>query len=409
MNVRTMIHRLIPALFAVSVALVSGCGGGGGGGGGTPPVASTAVKGTASKGIIYPGTVKLYAVDANGVKGSAPLKTVSTNSDGTYTADLGSYSGALIVEVSGTYTDEAWKQPVTIDPATPLHAVVDAVNNTTTNNRPIAVTPLTELAYSMMTSFTTAQISAVNKQVSDLFKVDDIIAVEPVAPASAAMGASGVTVSQQAYTLVLAAISQMAMDANANGSATSASFSQIAALLNSFKQDITSPDACLLTKNITAFSAALATIESEPELSGFTEAGYKLADVGSISAKLTLRVTNVPTGVQLGSLKVTLSLPTGVSIRTGTSGQVVPGLITPAGAAAGGTALVTGYYQAASNSLVISLVSTAGFGAGDCATVTFDVTNGVTLTAASVPVVLNEAKDAGPTYGPVTGVTVGLQ
>jgi len=397
-----MMRKLILAALAASVALVSGCGGGGGGGGGGTPPASTVVKGTASKGIIYPGTVKLYAVDANGVKGSSPLKTVSTNTDGTYTADLGSYSGALIVEVSGTYKDEATNTNVTIDPSKPLHAVVDAVDNAANNNRPIAVTPLTELAYDMMPGFTTAQITAANKQVGTLFKVDDIIGTEPVAPMSTAMNASGVTVAQQAYTLALATISQMAKDANANGSPSSPSFDQIMSLLTSFKQDIESPDGCLGSSNITAFTNALATVESEPELSSFSSAWYKLANVGTISAKLTLGVTNVPAGTQLGSLKVTLTLPTGVSIRTGSNGQVVPGLITAAG-----TALVTGY-QAASKSLVISLINTAGFGVGDCATISFDVANGVTLTAASVTVTVNEAKDAGPTYGPVTGVTAAL-
>jgi len=216
------------------------------------------------------------------------------------------------------------------------------------------------------------------------------------------MNASGVTVAQQAYTLALATISQMAKDASANGSPSSPSFDQIMSLLTSFKQDIESPDGCLGSSNITAFTKALATVESEPELSGFSDAWYKLANVGTISVKLTLGVTNVPAGTKLGSLKVTLTLPTGVSIRTDSNGQVVPGLITAAG-----TALVTGY-QAASNSLVISLVNTAGFGVGDCATITFDVANGVTLTAASVPVTVKEAKDAGPTYGPVTGVTAAL-
>ena len=78
-----------------------------------PTVNNTVIKGTASAGIIYPGTVSVYSVSAAGAKG-ALLGSASTSIDGKYSVSLGAYSGAVQVEVNGTYTDEATGNTVTI-------------------------------------------------------------------------------------------------------------------------------------------------------------------------------------------------------------------------------------------------------------------------------------------------------
>lgn len=400
MNIRAAIKTLIMAGSMTCIALMAGCGGGGG----STPV--TSVKGTGAKGIIFPGTVKLYGVDASGVKGSSPLATVSTASSGKYTAELGSYAGPLVVEVSGTYTDEATGSATTISPLAPLHAVVDVVDNGSNNNRTVAVTPLTELAYSLVgTTITAPAVIAANKRVGELFKITDITGTEPVAATATAM--AGATIPQQTYTIALATLSQMAKDSAAGANA---SFDQIKSLLTSFGADLAvSAGSGLSTAKVTAFAAALATVTASTTFSGFDTAAAALASAGTTVARLTLAAANVPSGVQLGGLKVTLTLPAGVSVRADKTGRVLADMIMPTGTTAAGTVQVMGNYQATTRTLVISLVSTTGFGSGDCAIVTFDIATGANLSAANLAVTVNEAKDAGPTYGPVAGVTAAFR
>lgn len=127
---------------------------------------------------------------------------------------------------------------------------------------------------------------------------------------------------------------------------------------------------------------------------------------GTHPINLTLTAANVPAGVQLGALKTTISLPAGISIPADSAGQVNSGAIVMAGTAATGTSQLLGNYQDASRKLVISLVNTAGFGNGDFLVVKFEVNNDTTVSAADFSIIVNEAKDNGPAYGPVVGVSV---
>src|SRR3954465_2898009 len=96
MKINTLTTMIAGALILTGL---TGCGGGGGS---TPttqvPPGNTAIKGTASAGIVYPGTVNVYAVDSSGTKGALLAGPVSTTIDGTYSAALGGYSGAILVE-----------------------------------------------------------------------------------------------------------------------------------------------------------------------------------------------------------------------------------------------------------------------------------------------------------------------
>lgn len=121
---------------------------------------------------------------------------------------------------------------------------------------------------------------------------------------------------------------------------------------------------------------------------------------------LTLTAANIPAGVQLGALKTTITLPAGVNIPANSAGQVTSGAIVTTGTTAAGTSQLVGNYQTSNRKLVISLVNTAGFGNGDFLAVTFEVNNDTPVTAADFSIVVNEAKDNGPTYGPVAGVSV---
>ena len=92
--------QLISAL-SLAAALTA-CGGGSSGGGST--LTSTAVSGTASKGIIIGGTVTAYPL-VNGVIGTTALGSATTGADGKYTLELpADYDGSPVV--------------ITVEPAT---------------------------------------------------------------------------------------------------------------------------------------------------------------------------------------------------------------------------------------------------------------------------------------------------
>ena len=75
------------------------CGSGGGGsnsGGGTPVV----ISGVASKGLISGGAVKVSSLATDGTSGSQ-LGSATTQSSGAFSVNIGTYSGNILVEVTG--------------------------------------------------------------------------------------------------------------------------------------------------------------------------------------------------------------------------------------------------------------------------------------------------------------------
>ncbi|MDA8085688.1 MAG: hypothetical protein M0Z75_03225, partial [Nitrospiraceae bacterium] len=139
---RKLFSRLLTCgvlVLALSL-LLSSCGGGGGGGPqSNTPSSGAVLSGKASDGPIADGTVDVYALNADGSTG-ALIATATTDSNGNYSVNLGSYSGNVIVEVAGgTYTDEATGQTFN-------NTLMRAVVSGATGNISVAVTPLTEIA-----------------------------------------------------------------------------------------------------------------------------------------------------------------------------------------------------------------------------------------------------------------------
>ena len=391
----TILKRAAVVLAAGMMGLMTGCGGGGGGT--SSPVTTTTVAGTAAKGILYPGSISIYAVDAAGVKAATPLKTVLTDTSGQFSADVGVYSGTILIEATGTYTDEASGASVVIDTSRPMRAVIDSVSGSVA--RRFAVTPLTDLAYSLAGTLTAANVAAANVRVSGLFKVSDITAIEPVQANAAVLG--GATLEQQTYTLALAALSQMAKTSSGGAAAA---FSQIATLLSSFAADLSlSATAGLGSGNTAAFAAALATATSG-SLSGFTSAIANLAGAGMTSLKLTLAISSPAAGTSIGAVQGTIAFPAGTSVRVvpGTAGEVVAGLFTTLGAASSSL----GSASFVAPTFTFGVINASGFGAGDFATVIVDVASGAP-TAASFTVGNVKVVDINGTT--LTGVTVTLK
>jgi hypothetical protein len=146
-------------IIAATALALAGCGGGGGGGT-TAPAVSYSVSGVASAGLIKNGTVNVYALNADGSKGSL-LKTTTTDNTGYYSANVGGYTGPVLVEAYGSYTDEATGTTMTIPSTSPLRAAP-------------ARRPATSVAVPYRCgggrTLTAANIAAANTLVTDMFK-----------------------------------------------------------------------------------------------------------------------------------------------------------------------------------------------------------------------------------------------
>jgi hypothetical protein len=392
---------------------LAGCGGGGGGGGGdttTPPGPYTVIKGTASKGIIYPGTVSVYSIGTDGAKGGL-LGSAATDINGTYSATLGSYSGAIQVEASGTYTDEATGQTVTIDPSRPLHALVEKVDNSTTNNRIVSVTPLTEIAWRKASVNGTvatppATIVSSNTLVEDLFKVRDITGIEPVRPDTATMASA--SQESQAYTLALASISQMAT------TRTGATHTErLDAVLNTMTTEVQHAETSgsMSTTATTDFSNALNTVSLGDD---FPSARDQIAGTGKISQKLTLTISGtLPTGTKIFALQGSIALPAGVTLRSDSGGETMSEVLYLLDATKQLSSVdPIANYLAPQQQLDFSMQfdpSKAGLGTGDFAVLKYDVAASATVTAADFSIIADSVSAKDINGATISGVTVTLR
>lgn len=324
---------------AILLLALAGCGGGGSTvSTGSITATSTKISGVAAEGIIFPGTVNIYALFTDGTKGGL-LASAPTNQQGAYSADIGAYTGPVLVEATGTYTDEATQRNVVITSIAPLRAAL--ANATGTIN--ISVTPLTELAVQSAGSLTPAAITAANALVSDLFKLD-IIGARPVNfDLNSLNGAT--TQAAKDYTLALAAISQMAK---------SSSSSQVIADL---KTDISAGTMSSAAAN--SFTSALAAIMGQTQISSTTT--LNLWSVGTKKTVLKLAVNG--SAALIGGINVTITVPPGISLPTNQDTSVLDGFLIPTGTATG-----TKFFQASFATpgiLKIAMASTSGFNAGE--------------------------------------------
>lgn len=196
--------RGVFCLLVLLTLLIASCGGSSGDdpvNTGNEPGATTKVSGLACKGLVRGGEVIVYAV-VDGEKGEVLAKAV-TGDDGSYSADIGDYTGPVIIEVvGGTYRDEATGEEVPLKMT--LRAALAEAEGVVT----AAVTPLTELAVSLAhrAGFTPDAIQAANDRFSQLLGEGRSI-VETLPRDVMTEGAEGGDV---AYGLLLAGLAEMA-------------------------------------------------------------------------------------------------------------------------------------------------------------------------------------------------------
>ena len=365
--------KCVPVLL-LSVALMA-CGGGGGGGA-TATATRTTITGMASKGPFVKGcSVLVYAV-TNGTRGDVLSRTVTTDDSGSYSADLGNYSGPVMVEVSGSYRDEVTGDPVLVAASAPLRAVIPQAQGVVT----LPVTPLTELAVKRVgSSLTPDAILAANNLVSEIFKVD-IVNTLPVVPTTKAMATA--SQAQKDYTLALTAVSQLASE-----SVGLSAPDKLTTALSALSRGISTSGMDSVT--ISTFESALSNyINSSSNSTGVTDASTtSLVNVGTLTHKYTLSLQGDLAAGFVKGIQFDLALPEGVTlnINSGDSTLLSSSLATAVTVPA--DAHLESRYAAGVVTVII--VTTQGLGSGGLITLTCNLPAGGSPPPASAFVVSN--------------------
>lgn len=180
-----------------------------------PVTMNATVSGTAFNGPVSKATVMAFAV-TNGAMG-AQIASVATDGQGNFTLPLGSYTGAVMLQMSGaSYTDEATRTTMTMAAGDVMSAVLPTVASGA-NVTGVWLTPVTAMAQTralaMSGGMTDANIATANTAMGNYFSVTDILHTMPMNPL---VSGSGAAASQEArnYGMTLAAMSQYAKTLN---------------------------------------------------------------------------------------------------------------------------------------------------------------------------------------------------
>lgn len=359
------------AILAALLALVA-CGGG---------THDTVISGVASKGIIRNGTIKVFAVSTDGTK-SQLLKESTTDNNGAYRVNLGRYTGPVLVEASGSYTDEATGATITIGSDAPLRAIIAA----SAAEVSMAVTPLTELAVEQNLDpvtgrFRLERIDADNALIASLFKVD-ILRTMPVDSLSASPMAS---TGQKEYALALAGISDLMRSRNMDLHGVIGLLRDTIAAGNA----ITAPVAAEFLTAVARFATGTGNRTGITDIS--TTA---LFAIGGQTRSLALSVAGTTSSI--AAIEMEIVLPPGSTVKADADGKVDTSVLQPLGAP--GTMIIAGHYSPPTSygrgSVRIAIVSASGFAAGEFLTLQYQTTHDVVPTGADFVMSVLSAYDA---------------
>jgi hypothetical protein len=310
----------------------------------------------------------------------------------------------LYVATGGSYLDEATGQTMTIPTALQLRAAMDTASATMS----IAITPLTELAVEQAgTLLTSTNIANANQLVSSLFKFD-IVGTQPLAPTISAFTQTTDTQAQKDYALALAGISQMAADYY-GGSVTGV----LAAMNNDItnNQSLSSATALQFTTSLSNF---LSSSNNQTGVNNIN--ATNLANAGGPSLTLKLVTTGqLPAGVSICGVQLTLTLPAGVTIRVGdftaSKYQADSSVLYSSGVAPANVATIASLYTPAAGgqpaTLVPGVVSNVGWPLGAFLTVICDLPPDTSYTSANFTV--SNVSVIDKNGEPIPGVTVVVQ
>jgi len=176
-----------------------------------PSTTSASVSGTAFDGPVSNATMTAFAINGGAV--GAQIASVATDGQGNFNLPLGSYTGPVMLQMSGgTYVDEASKTSMTMGAADVMSAVLPTVMPGA-NVTGVWVTPITSMAQTramgLSGGMTDANIAAANAAMGSYFSVSDILHTQPMNPMVAG-AAAGSSQDARNYGMTLAAMSQFA-------------------------------------------------------------------------------------------------------------------------------------------------------------------------------------------------------
>lgn len=356
-------RNLTGIFMSLLVLAIVGCGGGGGGSN-TP--SGTNLSGTASKGPIAGGTVKVFEIISSATlapRANIPRYATTalaqdiTDADGGYSITIPSSftAGSLLIQITGgSYKDEATGLPKTLDSQYPdgMRAVFSNISGVVKRGGALSasVTPFTEMAAADAGPNPSDQgIKDSNQKIARAFNLPDILATKALDPTKPFP--AGTSAAEQSYALALASLSQYQKDFGGTLAEIGATMlaavnpqtgqlpadiaTNIDASSNNFAGSANNPNPVLNTP--AANPSAPAAIQTVPSTTA--------SDIGG-SVTVTVQVTKgdttpVPDGTIVnfttnlgtlsaasattvnGSASVTLSSPaTGSAVVTATSGGV---------------------------------------------------------------------------------------
>jgi hypothetical protein len=365
------IKILLGMLFSLTMMTIYGCGGGGGGAG------PTVVSGTAAKGPFIAGSVvKVFAIDAaTRLKGAQVGAGQVSDATGAYSVDISPYVGPILIEVSGSYKDEATVANITVGEATPLRAAIASASGNTT----VMVSPLTELAVREMgTVMSEAAINTKNTEIATAFKVGNIISTKPtdatVAPPATA------TAAEKDLGLVLAAISQL----------VSSSGKSLSEILNEMSADINGT--AMAERSTVGFKSAL--FDFIQSANNKTTVTAPPASINPTSIQIARLAISRAAGGTIGGIDFTVTLPGDVTVAvdttaTSTLKPTADGAVVASGVAATGTSISVATFNA--TQLRVVMANASGFGAGQFVTVNCTLPPTSTVTALNLQTALGAA------------------
>ena len=288
---------------AFSVVNIGCSSGGGDGSSSTPaPPSGYIISGFAVKGPLTGATVTAFELANDGAKGQE-IASTGTNTDGSYSLDIGSYTGNVIVEVTnGSYTDEATNTPGVQNNAKLRVVLINVQGNVSAQ-----ATPLTEMATQIAETtggLTSSNIHSAQALISNLIGGVDIVTT---VPANTLANCATQSVDAQMYGLMLATISQWVHDDGSIANVTQA--------INAFASDLA------IDHTLNAFGDALSAALNNFQSGGNSQCNTLSND--QLNAYITVYTkSSVPaTGFSMDDLAGTwnyigLASPTSVGTST---------------------------------------------------------------------------------------------
>jgi hypothetical protein len=326
---------------------------------------STTLKGVITAGVFQTATVDIYAVKADGTLDTIPLKTVSivAADNGIFTANIGTYKGAVVAVAYGTYTDEATGATITLPLANALRAALPA-SAITAGEVKMNITALTTVAVEKASPFSDSSIEAANTNIGKAFGVTNITTVAPATVVELAQ--TTVSDDQKKYTALLALLSQYTAKLSADPTKPTAS--EVSSSLSGLASAITGSTikastayslqtaATALTTNATP-TAVVTAIKGTTAAAGYVNSmkDGSLLNGGTAITIFPLKLKTVGTGV-IGSIHTAVTLPAGVTIF-------------PSNTTGISSSITDVQFNTTAQKTLISLAKATGIGIGDFLTI----------------------------------------